>query len=130
MNSLNAIGYLARDAETRFTPKGDPVISFSIALKSGYGEHEKTTWLSCSAFGKRYENLAQYLIKGTQVGVQGEISLDTYTGKDGLEKTSLNVRVGDITLLGKSTQREPQTAEPQKQKPINSMDDIDDEVPF
>ena len=69
MNVLSAIGNLPRDAELRFLPDGSPVLSFSVALNSGYGDKAQTDWLDCSLFGKRGESLATILTKGIKVGV-------------------------------------------------------------
>lgn len=102
MNVLNFTGNIGRDAETRFTTGGDPIVSFSVALSSGYGDKKTTSWMNCYMFGKRGESVAPYLKKGTLVGVSGEFCARAYTNKDGQEKISLDVRVNDLTLLGKS----------------------------
>ena len=62
-----------------------------------------TTWLRCSLFGKRAETLAPMLLKGTKIGITGEIKLNKWPDKDGVEKYSLECNVRDITLLGKPT---------------------------
>jgi len=103
MNSLSAIGNVGRQAETRFLPDGTCIASFSFALTSGYGEKKVTTWLNCSLFGKRAETLAPMLLKGTQIGITGEILQREYVTSDGIKKTSLDCRVNDVTLLGKKS---------------------------
>lgn len=100
MNSINFIGNIGRDAETRFTPNGKAITSFSVALTSGFGDNKVTTWLNCSIFGERGEKLAGYILNGKQIGVSGEFSARPYTTKDGVEKLSLDVAVRDVTLLG------------------------------
>ena len=65
MNNLSATGNAGNDAEVRFTSDGTAIASWSIALTSGYGKNEKTTWLRCNMFGKRGETIAQYIKKGT-----------------------------------------------------------------
>ena len=100
MNLLTAIGNIAKDADLRYTPKGDAIASFSFALNSGYGDKQVTTWLNCSVWGKRAETLAPMLLKGSKIGISGELTNRPYTAKDGTEKHSLDVRVNDVTLLG------------------------------
>ena len=100
MNNWDFTGNLGRDAESRYLPNGDPVVNFSVAVKSGYGDKEKTTWAKCAMWGKRGEAVAPYLNKGQLVGVSGEITLREYTDKDGAVRASLEVRVNDLTLLG------------------------------
>lgn len=128
MNNLSAIGNIARNAEMRYMANGDPIASFSFALSSGYGDKQITTWLNCSLFGKRAETLAPMLIKGTKIGINGELTNRPYTAKDGSEKFSLDLRVNDITLLGKPTGQSSDVAE--KKEAILPSDDFDDLIPF
>jgi single-strand DNA-binding protein len=125
MNSLSAIGNISADSILRYTQKGDAVASFNFALTSGYGDKQVTTWLSCSLFGKRAETLAPMLLKGTKIGITGEISARTYKAKDGTEKSVTECRISDVTLLGKP--------ESKTEKPVvkhDQIDSFDDEVPF
>lgn len=131
MNNWNFTGNLGRDSESRFTSGGDPVVSFSVGVKSGYGKNESTTWANCSMFGKRAESVAPYLLKGQLVGISGEVNLREWADKDGAKRLSLDVRVNDLTLLGK---KEPQSASTQSKsasKPTSGKaDESDDDVPF
>lgn len=131
MNSLNFTGGLGRDAETRFTPSGDAITSFSVALTSGYGEKKITTWLNCSLFGKRGDSLAPYLKKGAQVAISGEFTARPYTTKEGIEKLSLDVRVNDLTLIGGMSEGGNGNTQRQDHKP-NEQDihDIESDIPF
>jgi single-strand DNA-binding protein len=104
MNSWSFTGNLGGDAESRFTPKGEAVVSFSVAVKSGFGDKATTTWARCQLWGKRGESVAPYLTKGQLVGVVGELTVQSYQDKQGQTKTSVDVRVNDLTLLGKKDQ--------------------------
>lgn len=137
MNVLCATGNLGKDCEIRYTQSGDPIVSFSVPLSSGYGEKKTTTWLNCSMFGKRGEAVAGYLKKGTLVGISGEFCARPYTNKDGAEKLSLDVRVNDLTLLGGKSDRSdvaPRVADladtPKAEKGDGGFDDFDDDIPF
>ena len=72
MNVLTITGHLGRDAEVRYTANQKAVCSFSVPMKSGYGDREQTDWVSCSFWGQRGESLAPHLLKGTLVAVSGE----------------------------------------------------------
>ena len=100
MNNLSATGGIGADAALRYTPGGDPVCSFSFALSSGFGDKKLTTWLNANLWGSRAETLAPMLLKGTKVGIVGELTNRPYKDKNGNEKFSLEVRVSDLTLLG------------------------------
>ena len=131
MNILNAIGRLGGDAEVRYTQSGTAVTVFSVAVDSGFGKNKTTMWIRCNMWGDRGKAVAPYILKGQQIGISGEISLSTWTGKDGVEKTSLECRVNDVTLIGSREDPQPTpqamagraTAEPQQDFP-------DDDIPF
>tara|TARA_R110000787_G_scaffold284738_1_gene398829 strand:- start:21938 stop:22339 length:402 start_codon:yes stop_codon:yes gene_type:complete len=133
MNILSAIGNLPRDAELRFLPDSTPVLSFSVALNSGYGDKAQTDWLDCSLFGKRCESLAPILTKGIKVGVTGEFSTGKYPDKTtGAEKTTLRLRVNSVTLTGNksdssATPRATVAAKPDAKLPDDSFED---DIPF
>lgn len=129
MNNWNFTGNLGNDAESRFTPSGDAVVSFPVGVKSGYGDKASTTWARCQMWGKRGEAVAQYLTKGQLVGVTGELTLREYDKKDGSKGYSLEVRVNDLTLLGKRDDATRQQA-PRQAAPAPSDDWDSQDVPF
>ena len=128
MNLMTFTGNLGRDAEVKYTASGTAIASFSVPIKSGYGDNEKTSWVRCAIIGKRAEGgLIQYLKKGQLVGISGELSVNTYTNKDGEEKTSVEVFVKEIDLLGSNNQAPQQASQAPQQ--VDNADDLDDD-PF
>jgi len=128
MNNWNFTGNLGNDAETRFAPSGDAIVSFSVGVKAGYGEKATTTWARCSMFGKRAESVAPYLVKGQLVGVVGELTAREWTDKQGQSRTSIDVRVNDLTLLGKrDAAQQPAQKTAQADTGFAGMDD---DIPF
>lgn len=133
MNSWNFTGHCAANAELRYLPTGDAVVSFPVAVKAGYGDKASTTWARCSMFGKRGESVAPYLVKGQLVGIVGEMSVRGWKDKEGNTRTSIEVRVGDLTLLGrKDAADEPQQAPqaPKQDAQGSGFDDFDSDIPF
>lgn len=134
MNSWNLTGNLGNDCEQRYTQSGDSVVSFSVGVKSGFGDKASTTWAKCAMFGKRGEAVAPYLKKGTLVGVVGEVNNREYQDKEGQKRYSLDVRVNDLTLLGGKQSGDSSTSEKPQQRnaqgaPKQSFED-DGEIPF
>ena len=129
MNIFSGIGRLGRDAEVRHTSAGKPVTTFAVAIEDGFGDNKTTTWMDCAMFGERGEKVAGYIRKGDRIGVTGSIRLDTYTTRDGVEKSKVALRVADITLLGSKSdggQRTQRQAQPELE-----VDDFEDtEIPF
>ena len=138
LNVWSFTGNLGADAEQRVTPSGEPVVSFSVGVKSGFGDRATTTWTRCQMWGKRGESVAPYLKKGQLVGVSGEASLREYDKKDGSKGSSLEVRVNDLTLLGKREagdqpapqQRQSPAPKPQQNSGGGFGDFDDGDVPF
>lgn len=109
---------------------GTPLCNFSFALTSGYGQKAVTSWISCSLFGKRAETLAPMLLKGTRIGITGEITNREYLDRDGAKKYSLECRVSDVTLLGNKDARQPAESQPESNKQKGSFDDFEENIPW
>lgn len=125
-------GRLGRDAETRYLPAGTQVLEFSVAVDVGYGDKKNTIWTKCTLFGERGGRLAQYLTKGTQVAVSGEVNLREWQDRDGGKRSTLEVRVEKVDLIGSKRDDAGPRQEPQKRDPTKpqaqSFDD--DDIPF
>ena len=133
MNVLIITGNLGKQAEQRFTPAGDSVVSFSVAVKSGYGDKAKTTWVKCQMWGTRGEGVLPYLVKGQLVGVSGEFSMNEWTNKEGQKVSTPECRVAELTLLGgkkDSASTSQQNPANSNKAPAGSFDDMDDDCPF
>src|SRR2546423_13056981 len=100
-NKIIIVGYLGRDPELRYTPQGTPVCDFSVATterrKDKSGElQDVTTWFRANAWNRQAEIASQYLKKGSQVYLEGVLTQNEYTDKEGNARTSLDVRVSDL----------------------------------
>lgn len=128
MNVLNSIGRVGRDAVTRHTQAGKSVTGWSLAVDHGWGDNKQTVWLDCSLWGDRGERLAQYITKGSQLGVTGEIGTREHDGK-----TYVTLNVRDVTLVGGRGESGGRAQSPtQRQAPQQSAGDDfpDDAIPF
>ena len=124
MNIITVAGNLGKDAELRTTPKGESVLSFSVA--DNQGKDKPTIWWNCSLWGKRAEALSQYLTKGQQVTVAGSVSEREWTDKEGNARKSMDVRVNEIALQGGSRQE----SAPAKREAPQADPFADSEIPF
>jgi len=87
LNRVQLIGNLGKDPETRVTPNGKKVCTFSVAVnrkwKSGEGEQkEATDWFNIEAWGRLGEVCQQYLGKGRLVFLEGRLHTDRVEGKE------------------------------------------------
>jgi len=99
-NKITLVGYLGRDPELRHTPSGTPVADFSVATTEKKGDSDVTTWFRVTVWGKQAEVAQQYLAKGSQVYVEGRLSLREYTDRDDNKRTSLEVNCTDMKFIG------------------------------
>ena len=97
---LTLIGNVGQDPEMRYTQSGDAVTGFSVAhsYKKQDGS-EVTTWFRCSAWRKSAEVVHNYVHKGDEVMVLGQVSLSTYQKNDGQFGARIDVQVDRVTLL-------------------------------
>lgn len=130
MNQLNFVGNIGSDAEVRYTADQKAITSWSVALRSGFGKSEKTNWVRCTMFGERGVKLSEYLKKGTQVAVSGEIHINEFTNKNGEVKTTLECNVSNLTLLGKRELSEPKEAAKSNGYQPQPIDEIESDIPF
>lgn len=100
LNSYNAVGRVGNNAVTRHTGAGEPVTGFSLAVDSGFGEKKQTLWFDCTLWGKRGEKVAEFIKKGAQLGVSGELGTRIHEGK-----TYLTLRVAEVALIGSKSEQ-------------------------
>ncbi len=104
-NRISIIGNLGRDPETRMLPSGDTVATFSIATTERSKNGDVTTWFRVSAFGKLAETCQTYLHKGSYVYIEGGLSQNEYTNREGQVRQSLEVRAREMRMLDKASDR-------------------------
>ena len=104
---------LGRDAEVRYTPKGDPVASLAMVYDIGFGDKKRGQWIEGTLWGKRAESLGPFLTKGSQIVLYADdIELEQFNKNDGTSGAKLKCRVSDITLI--SGQQAPQQGQQQQ----------------
>ena len=106
VNKVILVGNLGRDPETRTFPNGDQVCNVTLATTDKWkdkqsGEmREATEWHRLVFNGRLAEIAAQYLRKGSQIYVEGQIRTRKYNDKDGVEKYATDIRVDQMQMLG------------------------------
>jgi single-strand DNA-binding protein len=139
-NVFSFTGTVGRDAEVRFTPSGQSVLNVTVANNIGYGDKQQTLWVRVALWGKRAEgSLKDYLKKGQQVFISGELSMREYQANDGTTKTALELNANILDLVGKkgdnpqaSQQSATQTHQqsPGQAAPVRDNFYPDDDIPF
>ncbi len=115
LNKVQLIGYLGRDPETRHTPTGKKVCSFSLAVsrrwRGGEGEaKEATDWFNVEAWGRLGEVCQSYLGKGRLVYIEGRLQTDRYE-HEGETRFFTKVIAGQMQMLDRKPEEEAIIAE-------------------
>lgn len=109
-NVFSFTGACGNDAEVRYLPSGLAVLNVNVANNVGYGDRRQTLWVRVALFGKPAEGtLKDYLKKGQQVFVSGELTQREYKANDGTTRTSLELTANIIDLVGKKNDAGYQT---------------------
>ncbi len=139
LNKVMLIGNVGQDPELRYTPDGNPVANFSIAVnrrrKIGDEYKDETEWFNIVCFSRTAENVNQYLTKGQKVYVEGRFQSSEYVGQDGNQRKSFEVIANDVTFLSTKSEAESinqnttQNQENAESKSVDS-DDEDKDLPW
>ena len=105
VNHVVLIGRLTRDAELKYTAGGQAVCKFSVAVnrrrKQGDQWIDEPNFFDIVVWGRQGETLNQYLVKGKQVGVDGELRQDRWE-QDGQNRSRVEIVANNLQLLGSS----------------------------
>ena len=144
VNKVILIGNLGKDPEIRTFPSGEQVANVSIATTDKWKDKqtgeakEHTEWVNLVFIGRQAEIAGQYLKKGSQIYVEGNLRTRKWQDKDGNDRYTTEVRVGSMQMLGcrpdgsQPAQRQsaPRQQAPQPQSHGGGFDDMADDVPF
>ena len=112
INVVVLVGRLTRDSELKYTKSGMPIARFSLAVnrsrKQGEEWVDETSFFDIDFWGKGAEAVNRYLMKGQQVGVEGELRQDRWE-QDGQSRSKVVVNATNVRLLGGNGQGSTQT---------------------
>jgi single-strand DNA-binding protein len=104
LNKAMIIGNLGRDPEMRYTPNGQAVTQFTVAVNRNYKDSngewkEETEWFRVVAWGPLAERTAENLRKGRKVYVEGRLQTRTWDDKDGQKHYTTELVANDVKAL-------------------------------
>lgn len=106
VNHVVLVGRLTRDAELRYTPSGIAVCNFAVAVnrrrKNGDEWSEEVSFFDIVLWGRQGEALNQYLVKGKQVAIDGELRQNRWE-QDGQSRSRIEIIANNLQLLGGSS---------------------------
>jgi single-strand DNA-binding protein len=100
---ITVVGNLVDDPELRFTPSGAAVANFRIASTPRTFDRQTNEWkdgdalfLSCAVWRQAAENVAESLVKGMRVVVQGRLKSRQYETREGEKRTVFEIDVDEV----------------------------------
>jgi len=134
LNKVQCIGNLGADPEVRFTPGGQAVCNFRMAVTEtwkdkGGQKQERTEWFRIVVWGKLAELCGEHLKKGRQCYVEGKIQTREFVDKEQRKQFITEVVASSVLFLGGGARSEPNEMRGQVEPPTNAAGDADD-IPF
>ena len=100
VNSVSLVGRAGRDPEVRYFESGNVVANLTIAVNRR-SRDEEPDWYNLEIWGKQAQVAADYVKKGSLLGITGSFKLDSWKDRNtGEERTKPVIRVDRLELLG------------------------------
>ena len=105
-NKVQLIGHLGKAPEIKTIADGKKLANLSIATNESYknAKGEKVTdtqWHNVTAWGKLAEIAEKYLVKGTEVAIEGKLINKNYTDKQGIKRYVTEIHANELLILTK-----------------------------
>jgi len=150
VNKAILIGHLGKDPEVRYMPSGEAVANVTLATsetwkdKSGV-KQERTEWHNIVFFKRLAEIVGEYLKKGSLIYVEGRITTEKWTDKEGKDRYTTKIVANEMKMLGgkpgggsfevvenqsQAPARSAPAAKPAAPAAKSNFDNFDDDIPF
>lgn len=147
INHVTLVGRLTRDAELKYTNSGQAVSNIALAVNQRRRRDdqwvEEAHYFDCVVWGRTAEVLNQYLVKGKQIGIEGQLRQNRWE-QEGRTRSRVEISVNNVQLLGSRNDVAPreEPGAPPASRPagdapparaaggIPPADEFTDDIPF
>ena len=127
INSVTLVGRAGRDPEVRYFESGTVVANLTMAVNRR-NRNDEPDWFNLEIWGKQAQVAADYVKKGSLIGITGSFKLDSWNDRNtGEVRNKPVVRVDRLELLG--SKRDSENSNFQNNNSFNQMSS-NDEIPF
>ncbi|AIQ98238.1 single-stranded DNA-binding protein [Prochlorococcus sp. MIT 0801] len=127
INSVTLVGRAGRDPEVRYFESGTVVANLTMAVNRR-NRSDEPDWFNLEIWGKQAQVAADYVKKGSLIGITGSFKLDTWKDRNtGEDRNKPVVRVDRLELLG--SKRDSENSNFQNNN-FNQQPSNNDEIPF
>lgn len=99
LNKVILIGRLTHDPELRYTPNGQPVANFSLAVDRKLSKNDETDFIPIVAWRRLAEICNEFLHKGKLVAIEGRLQVRSYEDKEGRRQRAFEVVAEEMQML-------------------------------
>ena len=139
VNRVTILGNLGNDPEVKHTNSGSAIANLTVATSESWNDKatgekkENTEWHRVVLFGKLAEVAGEYLRKGSQVYIEGQLRTRKWTDSAGVEKYTTEIVVGMngvMQMLGGKQDGKPQQQQSRPKQQQNNPPPHDSDIPF
>ncbi len=124
LNQVNLVGRIGQEPEIKYFDSGSVLAKVNLAVNRR-SKDEAPNWFPLEFWGKQAEVVANYVRKGSLIGIEGELKLDEWNDKEtGILRSKPVIRVNRLELLASANNSpnsnnhsQPTTSETQPQAP-------------
>ncbi len=128
-NTIVAMGHLVKDPESRQTNTGKTICTFRMCISDSNAKNK--CFIDVETWERTAEVCMQYLKKGREVMIDGELNLSAWTGKDGSSQNKVFIKADKVKFLNSGSKKDSdQESKPSKTKVEHNDDSSEDEIPF
>jgi single-strand DNA-binding protein len=107
LNVVNLVGRVGGDPEVKYFESGKVLCKLTLAVNRPTSKSDQPDWFNLELWGKTAEVAANYVRKGSLIGVQGALKIDSLTNRDGYSYSKPVIRVDRMDLLGSKRDNDP-----------------------
>ena len=127
INSVTLVGRAGRDPEVRYFESGTVVANLTMAVNRR-NRNDEPDWFNLEIWGKQAQVAADYVKKGSLIGITGSFKMDSWKDRNtGEDRNKPVVRVDRLELLG--SKRDSENSNFQNSNSFNQQPS-NDEIPF
>lgn len=123
INNITLTGNLTVDPDLNYSQDGTPRCNFSIAVNEYSGDNEKTSFVPIVCWGRQAENAAEYLSKGSSVGIEGRLRISQYEDNDGNNRKYTQVVARMVHFINTGNKSSNNKKEQTNKKENDDMED-------
>lgn len=107
LNIVHLVGRAGIDPEVKYFESGSVLCKLTLAVNRPSSKEDQPDWFTLEIWGKTAEIAGNYVRKGGLIGVQGSLVIDSWTDREGRQRSTPKIKVDRLDLLGSKRDNDP-----------------------